>query len=105
MIKNNEFSKAGRCKNNVITDIPLAESAGKLKYVDPQSDIVKKRSLSESVSETDRTCHIKRYTGNGVRRSFCGEKGQDHIVKTLQNQIGSGRIGHAYPVLRNPWNR
>ena len=23
-------------------------------------------------------------------------KGQDHIVKTLQNQISSGRIGHAY---------
>ena len=32
-------------KNNVITDIPLAESAGKLKYVDPQSDIVKEAKL------------------------------------------------------------
>ncbi len=70
MIKNNEFGKLVVVKNNVITDIPLAESAGKLKYVDPQSDIVKERSLSESVSETDRTCHIKRYTGNGVRRSL-----------------------------------
>lgn len=27
---------------------------------------------------------------------FTDVKGQDHIVKTLQNQIGSGRIGHAY---------
>ena len=27
---------------------------------------------------------------------FAYVKGQDHIVKTLQNQIGSGRIGHAY---------
>ena len=37
MIKNNEFGKLVVVKNNVITDIPLAESAGKLKYVDPQS--------------------------------------------------------------------
>ena len=27
---------------------------------------------------------------------FADVKGQDHIVKTLQNQIGSGRIGNAY---------
>ena len=27
---------------------------------------------------------------------FADVKGQDHIVKTLQNQISSGRIGHAY---------
>lgn len=27
---------------------------------------------------------------------FADVKGQDRIVKTLQNQIGSGRIGHAY---------
>ena len=27
---------------------------------------------------------------------FADVKGQEHIVKTLQNQIGSGRIGHAY---------
>lgn len=27
---------------------------------------------------------------------FADVKGQDHIDKTLQNQIGSGRIGHAY---------
>ena len=27
---------------------------------------------------------------------FADVKCQDHIVKTLQNQIGSGRIGHAY---------
>ena len=36
---------ADMIKNNVITDIPLAESAGKLKYVDPQSDIVKEAKL------------------------------------------------------------
>ena len=45
MIKNNEFGKLVVVKNNVITDIPLAESAGKLKYVDPQSDIVKEAKL------------------------------------------------------------
>ena len=28
--------------------------------------------------------------------SFQQVKGQDHIVQTLQNQIVSGRIGHAY---------
>ena len=28
--------------------------------------------------------------------SFDEVKGQDHIVKTLKNQIMSGRIGHAY---------
>lgn len=28
--------------------------------------------------------------------TFEDVKGQDHIVKTLQNQISSGRIGHAY---------
>lgn len=27
---------------------------------------------------------------------FADVKGQDHIVKTLQNQINSGRVGHAY---------
>ena len=32
-------------KNNVITDIPLSESAGKLKYVDPKSDIIKEAKL------------------------------------------------------------
>ena len=45
VIKNNEFGKLVVVKNNVITDIPLAESAGKLKYVDPQSDIVKEAKL------------------------------------------------------------
>ena len=45
MIKNNEFGKLVVVKNNVITDSPLAESAGKLKYVDPQSDIVKEAKL------------------------------------------------------------
>ena len=38
-------SREENVKNNVITDIPLAESAGKLKYVDPQSDIVKEAKL------------------------------------------------------------
>lgn len=28
--------------------------------------------------------------------SFDGVKGQDHIVRTLKNQITSGRVGHAY---------
>lgn len=28
--------------------------------------------------------------------SFASVKGQDHIVKTLKNQIMADRIGHAY---------
>ena len=32
-------------KNNVITDITLSESAGRLKTVDPESDIVKEAAL------------------------------------------------------------
>ena len=43
--------------------------------------------------------------------SFEDVKGQDHIVKTLRNQIKADRIGHAYlfcgtrvPV-RRPWPR
>ena len=28
--------------------------------------------------------------------TFSEVKGQDHVVRTLQNQIRSGRIGHAY---------
>ena len=27
---------------------------------------------------------------------FSDVRGQDHIVTTLKNQIGAGRIGHAY---------
>ena len=41
MIQEEDFGKLVVVKNNVITDIPLSETAGKLKYVDPQSDIVK----------------------------------------------------------------
>ena len=33
--------------------------------------------------------------------SFASVKGQDHIVKTLKNQIMADRIGHAYLVLRD----
>ena len=29
-------------------------------------------------------------------QNFSLIKGQDHVVKTLKNQVGNGRIGHAY---------
>ena len=45
MIDRGDFGKLVVVKNNVITDIPLEESAGKLKYVDPQSDIIKEARL------------------------------------------------------------
>ena len=45
MIQEEDFGKLVVVKNNVITDIPLSETAGKLKYVDPQSDIVKEARL------------------------------------------------------------
>ena len=45
MIERGDFGKLVVVKNNVITDIPLEESAGKLKYVDPQSDIIKEAKL------------------------------------------------------------
>ena len=45
MIQEEDFGKLVVVKNNVITDIPLPETAGKLKYVDPQSDIVKEARL------------------------------------------------------------
>ena len=32
-------------KNNEVTDIPLSESAGKLKYVDPESSIIKEAKM------------------------------------------------------------
>ena len=45
VIERGDFGKLVVVKNNVITDIPLEESAGKLKYVDPQSDIIKEAKL------------------------------------------------------------
>ena len=45
MIDKGEFGRLVVVKNNVITDIPLAETAGKLKRVDPQSDIVQEARL------------------------------------------------------------
>lgn len=45
MIDRRDFGKLVVVKNQVITDIPLSESAGKLKYVDPQSDIIKEAKL------------------------------------------------------------
>ena len=45
MIERGDFGKLVVVKNNVITDIPLEESAGKLKHVDPQSVIIKEAKL------------------------------------------------------------
>lgn len=40
LIINNDFGKLVVLKNNIVTSIPLAESAGKLKYVDPNGKTV-----------------------------------------------------------------
>lgn len=45
LIEKEQFGRLVVVKNNVITDIPLSESAGKLKYVDPKSDIIKEAKL------------------------------------------------------------
>ena len=45
LIDKEQFGRLVVVKNNVITDIPLSESAGKLKYVDPKSDIIKEAKL------------------------------------------------------------
>lgn len=45
LIEKEQFGRLVVVKNNVITDIPLSESAGKLKYVDPNSDIIQEAKL------------------------------------------------------------
>lgn len=45
LISEENFGKLVVVKNNVITEIPLSETAGKLKTVDPQSDIIKEAKL------------------------------------------------------------
>ena len=37
--------------------------------------------------------------------TFSDVKGQEHIVRTLKNQIESDRVGHAYLFLRDKRNR
>lgn len=41
LIKNEDYGRLVVLKNNAVTSIPLSESAGKLKYVSPEDDIVK----------------------------------------------------------------
>ncbi len=41
LIKNEDYGKLVVLKNNAVTDIPLSESAGKLKYVSPDDDIIR----------------------------------------------------------------
>ena len=41
LIKNEDYGRLVVLKNNAVTSIPLSESAGKLKYVSPDDDIVK----------------------------------------------------------------
>ena len=36
--------------------------------------------------------------------TFSETVGQDHITKTLKNQIISNRVGHAYLFNRKSWN-
>lgn len=45
LIHEEKFGRLVVVKNNVITDIPLGESAGKLKFVDPKDDIIKEARL------------------------------------------------------------
>ena len=45
LIDKGQFGRLVVVKNHVITDIPLSDSAGKLKYVDPESDIIKEAKL------------------------------------------------------------
>ncbi len=45
LIKKEEYGKLVVLKNNIVTAIPLSESAGKLKYVSPDDDIVKDAKL------------------------------------------------------------
>lgn len=45
MIKEERFGRLVVVKNDAISDIPMAESAGKLKYVNPDSDIIREARL------------------------------------------------------------
>ena len=45
LIDEGKFGRLVVVKNNVITDIPLSESAGKLKTVDPSGDIIQEARL------------------------------------------------------------
>lgn len=45
LIDEGRFGRLVVVKNNLISDIALSESAGKLKYVDPESDIIKEAKL------------------------------------------------------------
>ena len=45
LIINKQFGRLVVIKNNEVTDIPLSESAGKLKYVDPESSIIKEAKM------------------------------------------------------------
>lgn len=45
MVKEKKFGRLVVVRDNVVTDISLADSAGKLKYVDPESDIIKEARL------------------------------------------------------------
>ena len=45
LIKNEDYGKLVVMKNNVVTSIPLSESAGKLKYVSPDDSIVKNAKM------------------------------------------------------------
>lgn len=45
LIDRGDFGRLVVVKNNVITEIPLSETAGKLKTVDPNSDIIKEAKL------------------------------------------------------------
>ena len=39
---------------------------------------------------------IRRYIENGVQKFFEDVVSQPHITRTLQNELKTGRVGHAY---------
>ena len=45
LIKEGKYGELVVYKNNEVTSIPLSESAGKLKYVSPEDDIVKEAKM------------------------------------------------------------
>lgn len=55
MILDGDFGKMVGIRNNEIVRVPLAEVAGKLKYVDPDSSIIKEAKIT-GISFGDEKC-------------------------------------------------
>ncbi len=88
------------------TKCSLGEVAGKLKTVDPDSQIIPggktdryqfwRLKLPDIRQKGEEKCLTRLYTVSSVRRRKIEDvKGQEHVVTTLKNQIKADRIGHA----------